>query len=95
MGTTRSTEGADMGLDGTFRKMVREYAEMGYGRMVQIVDEEWRRAHPVFGGVLCLCRKCDTLLDQATGEPTRQVAPIQWRAKWPKPTPGLTNYWRG
>jgi hypothetical protein len=42
--------------------------------MVQIVDEEWRRAHPVFGGVLCLCRKCDTLLDQATGEPTRQVA---------------------
>jgi len=55
--------------DEEFRKQVVKYREQGYGRMAQIVDEEWRKVDPRDGGLLCLCQKCDTLLDWVNGAP--------------------------
>lgn len=64
-----STEDHDMGYDSDFRAFVRNFRIIGFGRMQQIVDEEWRRADPKRGGLLTLCRNCDTLLNSVSGEP--------------------------
>jgi hypothetical protein len=55
------TSDRDSAIDVSFREIVRQYSGMGYGRMSQIVSEEWRRAHPRSGGLLFLCPKCDEL----------------------------------
>lgn len=64
-----STAAYDSPMDYAFRSFVRAMAAMGYGRMAQIVDEEWRKIDRRDGGLLTLCRVCDTLLDHADGEP--------------------------
>lgn len=58
--------------DEEFRKQVQKYREQGYGRMSQIVDEEWRKIDPRDGGLLCVCKKCDVLLDVNSGRPHKE-----------------------
>lgn len=70
-----TTEHADFPAEREFREMVRRLADIGYGygRMAQIVDEEWRntpRDIPESGrGILTICKNCDTLIRYRTGEP--------------------------
>lgn len=68
-----TTEHADFPAEHEFREMVRAMADIGYGRMAQIVDEEWRntsRDIPESGrGILTICKNCDTLIRYRTGEP--------------------------
>jgi hypothetical protein len=69
-----TTESHDLGLEGEFREMVRRFGGTSFGRMVQIVDEECRAEYERSRGLPCItviCRKCDTLLEWATGKPYR------------------------
>ena len=52
---------ADLPGDDVFREVVRRMSEIGYGRMAQIVFEEWRRVAPESGGLKFLCPKCKRL----------------------------------
>lgn len=63
-----STEHADMGPDREFREFVRFNASMGYGRMAQIIDEEWRRVDPKRGGLLVICGGCGKLIHANGGK---------------------------
>lgn len=57
-----STERFDSGQDAEFRVFVRQNRKMGYGRMAQIVDEEWRRVDENCGGLMVVCGKCRELI---------------------------------
>lgn len=73
MAETMTTEHADFPNERRFRALVRELREIGYGRMAQIVDEEWRtdavlNVPPSGRGILVICKECDTLIRYRTGK---------------------------
>jgi hypothetical protein len=45
---------------------VRQMYAIGFGRMAQIISEEWGRRDPVRGGLLAVCPVCDTLFNWDT-----------------------------
>jgi len=55
------TSDVDAPAERDFRNIVRTYRPIGFGRMAQIISEEWRRYSPRSGGLLFVCPKCDEL----------------------------------
>lgn len=63
----RRTEYVDTQSDAHFRAVVHRLRNMGFGRMAQIVSEEWRAYDPDRNGLLCVCPECQTLFVWDTG----------------------------
>jgi predicted PP-loop superfamily ATPase len=63
-----STEAHDTPFEREFRERVRS-ASHSFGRMAQIIDEEWRKVDPSHNGLLVICGKCKTLINAVSGRP--------------------------